>query len=992
MNIMAVFEKESEVLQDRNYRQHLNRNWDAGNKEIDAVNKRIDQIAGTTSDKASNEVKNARIDVHGDKFQSLSSRLDSDQITAENANKIARSKVNSEYVDNKLKNIVSGTPQGVFETVSDLKKAYPNGTNGIYIIRSSGHWYYYNKKWTDGGVWQAANLELGNVNLDGVNLLKGTSSQAQTINMVEWGGSTTATNKVKDMDLEIGKTYTYSFRAEDLPQSPAVLLVRLMKNSGAEKQAYQKNLELGLNTLTFTIPQNVDFDYVDARISFTKLVSQPEQLIGSSESFTRGKYAFPYQPNPDDGTPADGIKIINETLRYARMQNLAFKHETGINLLVNTKRELTDFSNLNDWGFVSQAKGGKGSYLFNEMLPNCEYTYSAEVANLPSAPMQLSVVLYDNQGKAISYKGTLTDKNGRFWLNFETPANVDHAELSLSFINKQTEKYNVSFGAEKLCIGPDKQYSKNYSELTAKELIDIVYNRVLVKEDDELAKKSYGLGLPIINIWEESDDIIVTDSKKIHSFDLYHDGIKERMFGSFAWQGQSSLSLPEKNFKLKTYKDKSKDKKKKWRPKQSFYKSHHFNLKAYYTDDTKIRDVTAAEIYSWMVADNDTAPTNLYNANHMGTIQGTPCLVYWGKAFYGLFMINTESSDRLWGIDEDDAGQMALETTKTSDATCWGSKPVYDDEIEMDSDNETNGEAAVDKLADLILVGKNNFVKNINQAFDINSLSDYFIFNFLIGNEDCWDGKNTVYLTYDNGTHWFLMPYDFNSSMLQSWQAGVNIEPIAVHNIGNALIRRFTQYFSENIQERYTYLTEHGTISPSRIVQELDRRYNEIPYICHKMDENRWPDNPSYDEDVSFDNIKGMFAVRKRMLDYLLLHKTENRFDPLAMFWGKLDDQGNRAKNFTDVTSDKIYTNGKKSFEFNSLDSQWINAGESRWGAFDDNGKLLGEIHTLNEGTNKIENDNASYIKLSINYVNQGAEEKIYWQWFALNRYSLIFK
>lgn len=41
---MAVFENESNASQDANYREHLNRNWDSGNREFDKIEGLLDTL------------------------------------------------------------------------------------------------------------------------------------------------------------------------------------------------------------------------------------------------------------------------------------------------------------------------------------------------------------------------------------------------------------------------------------------------------------------------------------------------------------------------------------------------------------------------------------------------------------------------------------------------------------------------------------------------------------------------------------------------------------------------------------------------------------------------------------------------------------------------------------------------------------------------------------------------------------------------------------
>lgn len=60
-------------------------------------------------------------------------------------------------LNNKIDSVSSGSPAGVFETLSDLETEDPDHSK-IYVVTSSGHWYYYNEtneEWTDGGLYQA---------------------------------------------------------------------------------------------------------------------------------------------------------------------------------------------------------------------------------------------------------------------------------------------------------------------------------------------------------------------------------------------------------------------------------------------------------------------------------------------------------------------------------------------------------------------------------------------------------------------------------------------------------------------------------------------------------------------------------------------------------------------------------------------------------------------------------------------------------------------
>ena len=62
------------------------------------------------------------------------------------------------YLDNEIKAVASGSPAGVYASLSALQTADPDHTK-IYLTVDNGHWNYYNTDsnlWTSGGVYQAS--------------------------------------------------------------------------------------------------------------------------------------------------------------------------------------------------------------------------------------------------------------------------------------------------------------------------------------------------------------------------------------------------------------------------------------------------------------------------------------------------------------------------------------------------------------------------------------------------------------------------------------------------------------------------------------------------------------------------------------------------------------------------------------------------------------------------------------------------------------------
>ncbi|PAD85011.1 hypothetical protein CHH57_01490 [Niallia circulans] len=81
--------------------------------------------------------------------------------TATQLSIVERKKADQSDVETILAAVVSGAPKGFFNTLSSLQNAYPNGTDGIFLVLENGHIYLWiNSSWQDAGVYQG--IEVGN--------------------------------------------------------------------------------------------------------------------------------------------------------------------------------------------------------------------------------------------------------------------------------------------------------------------------------------------------------------------------------------------------------------------------------------------------------------------------------------------------------------------------------------------------------------------------------------------------------------------------------------------------------------------------------------------------------------------------------------------------------------------------------------------------------------------------------------------------------------
>lgn len=81
--------------------------------------------------------------------------------------------INSESEASTYKEIIDGSPRGVYANLSALQTAFPTGTSGVYLTSDNGHWHYWNgTAWADGGVYQAVEIADGSVTPEKTNFVE----------------------------------------------------------------------------------------------------------------------------------------------------------------------------------------------------------------------------------------------------------------------------------------------------------------------------------------------------------------------------------------------------------------------------------------------------------------------------------------------------------------------------------------------------------------------------------------------------------------------------------------------------------------------------------------------------------------------------------------------------------------------------------------------------------------------------------------------------
>lgn len=81
--------------------------------------------------------------------QNLAQRLENmDRLTASTVQQIGEAMAAAQALS-------TGSPKGAYANLAALQAAHPKGAAGIFIVQDTGHWYFYNDGWKDGGLYQS---------------------------------------------------------------------------------------------------------------------------------------------------------------------------------------------------------------------------------------------------------------------------------------------------------------------------------------------------------------------------------------------------------------------------------------------------------------------------------------------------------------------------------------------------------------------------------------------------------------------------------------------------------------------------------------------------------------------------------------------------------------------------------------------------------------------------------------------------------------------
>lgn len=716
--------------------------------------------------------------------------------------------------------------------------------------------------------------ELNDIVLEGVNLLRQTRKDAQTYRVNNESEVGTPTVSFSDpMPVKANTDYIYHVRVDKAPADGYCLIVLMNKDKQRIRNVNGWHYQNDSQSRSWAIfNTGDDVKYIVVRpVAFTK--PQTGDVTWSEEMLEYGDVIHDWVPALSEMNAIPAVASILDKLAADKGEllhrNILDNTRTpGINLLTGTTKQNQSRQANNSYNIGSWASNA----LLYKVEPNTTYTYHSKIKEAPSNAYCVIGLLDKDTNRLTNVHGEnyLDGRNGLSSVTFSTGDTVKYLQIyPVGFPSPQTGK--ATWSEEMLEYGNiPHEHTLALSEMSMQDAFGTVINKAREASRDTITANE--VGLPIINIDGDTSGLLNSNTKSILPFTFAQNNRVVDGFVQTEWQGNSSKGLPKKGFKFKTFKDVDAKDKLKWQPTPLMPVSHNFQLKAYYTDKYHIRDLASAEILSWFIANDPHAPVRLLQANQFGTITGQPCLVYFNEEFYGLGTIKTHTGSTMYNIDDTDTNQIVLENNGQAGSTWTTATPTIGDDgdFTLESDTDTNAQTALNTLADFIVNSSDaDFVANAKTHFDENSLFDYILFNYLVNNSDAWTGKNEVIITYD-AKKWYVMPYDFDSSLNAHWTPG-NVNPIDrdyfdTNFIKDNLLLKVIRLMPDRLLARFNDLEKAGVLNIVQLQNVINKRVSEIGQGAYSMEWERWSDNPAYQLDTPVDDMKRMFVVRKNLL------------------------------------------------------------------------------------------------------------------------------
>lgn len=370
----------------------------------------------------------------------------------------------------------------------------------------------------------------------------------------------------------------------------------------------------------------------------------------------------------------------------------------------------------------------------------------------------------------------------------------------------------------------------------------------------------------------------ITDSPTIDAWSVdkktEHQCVVEIDFGHYLngtynigvkYQGSSTLYNRKRNFRFTFYKDSSFSKKNKIKIGEMVRVSG-FNLKANYTDNTRIKELLMNRIFMSIWEDRGKLHSYPWEAEEIpcsgatGMIKGFPIRVNIGGNFYGIDVFGLKKDEKNYLLDGDTSGMIVSGTRgNTNDPNNWTAAKPEDWEDEMNDElTESNKQALTDFFS---FINSENFTKeNVPQRMSVIDWIDYFIGLqvFLMRDNTCRnmilyakeDKKKLYPFFYDLDLSWFFYDNNYNLDIMTSSYA-----------VDMSLWDNFKSLYEDEIRNRYAYLREN-ILSIETIQAMYEDIAKDIPLVDIALEKEKWGQG-------NVNSMNTYISVLKKRLNWL---------------------------------------------------------------------------------------------------------------------------
>ena len=387
----------------------------------------------------------------------------------------------------------------------------------------------------------------------------------------------------------------------------------------------------------------------------------------------------------------------------------------------------------------------------------------------------------------------------------------------------------------------------------------------------------------------------VSDEMVKAPFSFQRNGQEINGFVKIAIHGDSSRFHDKKNYKIKVFSDKDCKEKLKLRLMPSWPKTDKFNLKANFIDATQSRNLASAKLVADAAAvtpiADPTVESHLAKTSNFGQMEGFPIEVYFDGAYNGLYTFNTKKDDKVFGLDADKPGNAAVSilddvahpaTQLLAVPTAKLDNVAYADELHDTPDPELV--ANWSKWLNFLNNSSDEDFKNkLSSYIDVKSAINVYLFGIMSREYD-YNTKSVLYLTWNNGKYFYLVPYDLDSNWGQSADGKIEGNPteddkwrfatetstktdgLFINNASwSKLFERMYNLFMPEIKEQYTYLRSN-VWQTDRLLNAYRDFMNGIPQEAYQKDQELWPQIPSVTTNT-YEQLHQVIVQRSNQMD-----------------------------------------------------------------------------------------------------------------------------